>query len=64
MRTLLVPLALATFLLGCGTADDTRAAPPIGDDAFDVVAPTIDGDEADLRRYAERDLVVWFWAPW
>jgi hypothetical protein len=31
---------------------------------FTGTATTLDGEEVDLADFAERDLVVWFWAPW
>jgi hypothetical protein len=63
-----VALAAALALLaGCGSgggAPAARAAGALDADVFAGVAPTVDGDELDLASLADRDLVVWFWAPW
>ena len=63
MRRLL--LAAVALLAACG--DDAPAARPAGPVdlvAFTRTAETITGDRIELAGYADRDLVVWFWAPW
>ena len=63
-------LALAVaVLVGCGDGSDPPTAVPAGDGgadlaAFDRTAETVTGDRVELAAYADRDLVVWFWAPW
>ena len=57
------------LLVGCGGGDDGAGSSGSTDstvaaDAFDGAAPTVDGGEVDLADFGERDLVVWFWAPW
>jgi len=64
-----VVLALAAVLAGaCGGSDDDgpSAAPAADLDpaALTATATSVDGDQVDLAGYADRDLVVWFWAPW
>ena len=62
MRRLALALAL---LAACGS--EAPEARPAGDAdlaAFTRTAETITGDRIELAGYADRDLVVWFWAPW
>jgi hypothetical protein len=66
-RRLLVRGAVVAvaLLVGCGDGrEGTETEATVNDDAFDGVATTVDGDEVALADFADRDLVVWFWAPW
>ena len=66
MRRVVV-LAAAALLVGCGGGSaPPEASPAAGVDlaAFERTAETVTGDQVDLAAYADRDLVVWFWAPW
>lgn len=68
-------LALAALAAACGGSDDggTEAATPAADGGGGPVldaavltgeATTLDGASFDLGGLADKDLVVWFWAPW
>jgi hypothetical protein len=52
-----------------GGGSATTTAPAAGaatagvPEILDVVAPAVGGGEVDLRAYAGRPLVLWFWAP-
>jgi len=61
-----VVLAVA-MLAGAGCGSDPSAEPdPAGLDPaiFDQTVSAVSGDDVDLAAFADRDLVVWFWAPW
>jgi hypothetical protein len=59
---LLLPLAL---VVACGGGEgSSEPAEPAAAIDFSGEAPTVDGGRVDLGDYADRDLVVWFWAPW
>ena len=34
------------------------------DDPFTGTVTAVDGDDIDLAAFDDKDLVVWFWAPW
>jgi hypothetical protein len=58
---------MAVLITGaCGGMDDDddRTSATVGPDMFEGTATTVDGEEVDLATLADRDLVVWFWAPW
>ena len=60
-------LVLSALLLGaCGDGGTASEAEGGGFDpsALDRVVTTVSGDDLDLAGYADRDLVLWFWAPW
>ena len=63
-----VLLVAAAVLVGCGDGSDPPEARPAGNDvelaAFGRTAETVTGEQVELAAYADRDLVVWFWAPW
>ncbi len=62
-----VAAAALVLVAGCGGGSGEVAVEPSGDlaaDVFDVVAPSIGGDDLDLAGYAGRDVVLWFWSPW
>lgn len=40
------------------------AGPTVDPAVFQGQATTIDGQPFDLGSLANKDLVVWFWAPW
>jgi hypothetical protein len=68
--TVSVPRMLAGLMailvvVGCGMdMGDDQAASTADGDMFEGTATTVDGEEVDLAAFADRDLVVWFWAPW
>ena len=43
---------------------DTPNADTLGAATFDGEATTIGGMSFDLGALANKDLVIWFWAPW
>ena len=60
--------ALGVVLVGvtavaCGSdaGDPTTVAL---DDPFTGTVMTVDGGQVDLGTFEDKDLVVWFWAPW
>jgi hypothetical protein len=57
-------LALALLVAACGDSEEPRAADPLDADTFAGEAETVEGGTLDLGTLADRDLVVWFWAPW
>ena len=65
MRRRAVLVLLTVALVACGGSEaPIRPASALAADAFDLTATGIDGSQVDLRGYAGRDVVVWFWAPW
>ena len=38
--------------------------PMLGPEVFQGQATTSDGQSFDLATLANKDLVIWFWAPW
>jgi hypothetical protein len=64
-RAVMVLLVGAVLLSACGGGKaDVRPATALASDAFAITATSVDGSPVDLRTYAGRDVVVWFWAPW
>ncbi len=64
---MLVALALALVAAGCGGSDDTTdggSGETLEASVLSGEAMTVDGETFDLGSLAEKDLVVWFWAPW
>jgi hypothetical protein len=72
---LLVALVMAAAACGSGGSGDGGGdtAAPAGESATGPVldasilsgaATTLDGGSFDLGTLADKDLVVWFWAPW
>lgn len=72
-----IAAALLAFSLGaaaCGGSDtetesgaaaESAASGPVLDaSTFTGEATTVDGSSFDLGPLANKDLVVWFWAPW
>ena len=60
-------LAAAVLLVGCGGGSDPPEAAPASDldpGVFEQTAQTVTGEQVELAAFADRDLVVWFWAPW
>lgn len=65
-------IALALVAAACGGSDsDVESAGGEGgsSDVLDASvlsgqATTVAGDSFDLGTLADKDLVVWFWAPW
>jgi hypothetical protein len=53
-------------LAACGgsSAPEARPAGDVDPAAFTGSASTVTGDDVELAAFADRDLVVWFWAPW
>lgn len=75
MRALVAPMLAAVALVAaaCGSADESLTAtetvapadgPILAADVLTGQATTIDGESFELGSLAEKDLVVWFWAPW
>ena len=57
----------ALLLAGCGDdggGPSVEAASDVDPGALTGTAATVDGGTVELGDYADRDLVVWFWAPW
>ena len=52
--------ALMTLVVAasCSSGGDAVATP------LDFSAPTVGGGELDMGDYADRDLAMWFWAPY
>ncbi len=77
-RTGLVAATAAVALLAaaCGGSDATESAdgsatesaaqngPRLDASLFSGEAQTISGETFDLGSLADKDLVLWFWAPW
>lgn len=60
-------IALALVAAACGSGDEqagTGALNEISASTFDAQATTVSGEPFDLGELADRDLVLWFWAPW
>jgi hypothetical protein len=49
---------------GSTTATPTATGPTLAPSVFEGEAVTIDGTPFDLGELANKDLVLWFWAPW
>ncbi|MGH1491836.1 MAG: hypothetical protein ACRBK7_21005 [Acidimicrobiales bacterium] len=74
MRRIVAAAAIAALSLvaaGCGGTDadsSVEAAAGSGEvidaSVFSGTATTISGESFDLGTLADKDLVVWFWAPW
>jgi hypothetical protein len=64
MRRWLVVALLGVSACGGSSAPEARPAGDIDPAAFTGSASTVTGDEVELAAFADRDLVVWFWAPW
>lgn len=68
LRTAVTALSLAVGLVlvaGCGSDEEPAATGDVlAAEVFDAEATTIDGEPFDLGELADRDLVLWFWAPW
>jgi hypothetical protein len=60
VRRWAVPLLL--LVVACG--DDEGSSESGAAIDFSGEASTVDGGQVDLGDHADRDLVVWFWAPW
>ncbi|MEM7272568.1 MAG: hypothetical protein AAF547_05760 [Actinomycetota bacterium] len=45
-------------------AEETASGPMLAPAVFEVEATTVGGESFDFRTVAERDAVLWFWAPW
>lgn len=71
--------AIALLAASCGAADETTEAssgdgsgaetaaptgPRLDASLFSGEAQTIGGESFDLGSLADKDLVLWFWAPW
>jgi hypothetical protein len=68
--------AVALLAAACGTSDDEQTAdagsgeqaaqdgPQFDATVFSGEALTVSGDAFDLGSLADKDLVLWFWAPW
>jgi hypothetical protein len=70
--------AITIAASGCSASDDdtgqgeegagASAAEPASDvlaaATFDGEATTVSGEVFDLAGLANKDLVIWFWAPW
>jgi hypothetical protein len=63
-RRVVAGLIAALVIVGCGGSGDEPTASTVDPDAFVGTASTVGGEQIDLAVFAERDLVVWFWAPW
>ena len=66
---LVVALALIAAACGGSDADVESAAAGGSSEVLDAAvlsgqATTVAGDSFDLGTLADKDLVVWFWAPW
>jgi hypothetical protein len=68
-----VALALALTAAGCGAEDSPAAqssaqsgngGPVLASSVLQGEARTIDGGSFELASLQNKDLVVWFWAPW
>lgn len=63
-------VALMLVLAGCsGSDEDSVAASSGGGDVlspatFEGEAMSVSGETVDLATLADRDLILWFWAPW
>ena len=64
MRRRLIAAVLALAACGGSSAPEARPGGDVDPAAFTGSASTVTGDDVDLAAYADRDLVVWFWAPW
>ena len=64
MRLIATLLVAAIACAACGSSDPPSAASPSDEDAFDWVAPAVEGGEIDAHDLVGTPLVVWFWAPW
>ena len=65
MGAIVVALALAAA--ACGSADSELAAADgttLDPSVLTGEATTHTGETFDLSTVADKDLVVWFWAPW
>lgn len=49
---------------GDGTGAPGADGPHLAASVFEGEIPTVDGATFDLATVANKDLVVWFWAPW
>ncbi len=64
-----LPGGTATSAPAGGSATSAKAAadpnaPRLDPAALQGQAVTVDGQPVDLASLADKDLVVWFWAPW
>lgn len=63
-------VAMILVLAGCSGSDDVSVtASPGGGDVlspatFEGEAMSVSGETVDLATLADRDLILWFWAPW
>ena len=69
-------LVVAVVLVACGGSDDARqpAVAPVQDSAVAVTSPDVpsepvivplaDGSEFDFNSLRNKDVLLWFWAPW
>lgn len=61
---------LAVVAAACGSDEPATAAEASGDtdvlgaETFDGEAMSIGGETIELAGLADKDLVLWFWAPW
>ena len=66
IRRRLLVLGVLAHVAGCGGSDapEARTVGDLDPIVFTRTADTVTGDRIELADYADRDLVVWFWAPW
>ncbi len=71
LASLLAVVGLVSAACGDGAteADDSAAAAQFASTQLDAsvlsgTATTVSGESFDLAALGDKDLVVWFWAPW
>ncbi|MEJ7832527.1 MAG: redoxin domain-containing protein [Nocardioides sp.] len=65
MRSVAVALAMVLGLAACGTdAEAGSDATTSLTDQLEFTADTVDGVNFEGTALADKDVVLWFWAPW
>ena len=66
MRRVLAALGVVLVGVTAGACGRDGGSPTTValDDPFAGTAMTVEGGQVDLGAFDDKDLVVWFWAPW